>query len=283
MLDVLQEAGYVPDLSVGCSFGALNAAAAAVPGTGQVADLSDMWHAIAGDSPFSSPTQAIVRQLGRRTAKSTAEWRETIAVGVPAAHFDELTHPVHVVASDLEAGETTMLHGGSLPAALAAATAMPLILPPVEHDKRLLVDGSFTEGMPVHRALALGARSIVVLDVGGTTVPEPEVGDLRWWQVGATAYSHLVRAQVGPDVTESASQVPIVVLSTDAGNILDFSDPEAMFDAGRVAAGAIASLADTEEAGLYGIPVGFEEYPPFEPLVRQHLKPAAMPSSPQVE
>ena len=52
-------------------------------------------------------------------------------------------------------------------------------------------------------------------------------------EVAAAAYDHMMRGQLGHDLTRVAQQVPVLTLSTDYGNVFDFSDPEGMLRAGR--------------------------------------------------
>nr|MCH9816736.1 hypothetical protein [Actinomycetes bacterium] len=136
-------------------------------------------------------------------------------------------------------------------------------------DEDILFDGSFTEGVPVRPALNAGAKSIICLDVGSSQIAEAELSNLRWWQVGAIAYNHLLRGQLGPDLVYAGDRVPILTITTSAGNLFDFSQPNALIAAGRTAAKAtLAAVRRTPEAGLYGIPDGFETYQPFDPLLR---------------
>jgi NTE family protein len=55
---------------------------------------------------------------------------------------------------------------GPLADAVLASAAIPGVLPPVERDGRVLVDGGVVNNTPISHAIALGAREIYVLAVG---------------------------------------------------------------------------------------------------------------------
>jgi len=68
-----------------------------------------------------------------------------------------------VVATALGTGEAVILNSGDATDALLASSAVPRLLPPVEIDGRLLVDGAVAADVPLQQAVALGAREIYVL------------------------------------------------------------------------------------------------------------------------
>jgi NTE family protein len=78
---------------------------------------------------------------------------------------EETRIPFAAIALDLGSGEEVVLDRGRLRRAIAASCAMPGVLNPVEHDGRLLVDGSWSEAVPVHAARQLGADFIIAVDV----------------------------------------------------------------------------------------------------------------------
>ena len=64
-------------------------------------------------------------------------------------------------------GEEVVLSRGPLVDAVLASAAIPGVLPPVEWEGRLLVDGGVLNNTPITHALALGAREVYVLPTGG--------------------------------------------------------------------------------------------------------------------
>ncbi|MDT8419736.1 MAG: patatin-like phospholipase family protein [Desulfuromonadales bacterium] len=74
--------------------------------------------------------------------------------------------PFAAVALDLKNGERVVLREGRLREVVAASCAMPGVLRPVEIDGRLLVDGGWTETIPISAARQLGADFVIAVDVG---------------------------------------------------------------------------------------------------------------------
>ena len=79
---------------------------------------------------------------------------------------EETRLPFAAVALDLRSGEAVILDHGRLRRAVTASSAMPGILAPVEWDDKLLVDGGWTEPVPVSAARALGADFVIAVDAG---------------------------------------------------------------------------------------------------------------------
>lgn len=86
--------------------------------------------------------------------------------------FDELSLPLAVVATDLEAGERVVINQGEVAEALRASISIPGVFQPVNRQGRYLVDGAVTERLPVNVARMLGADFVIGVDVtyGGREV-----------------------------------------------------------------------------------------------------------------
>ena len=74
--------------------------------------------------------------------------------------------PFAAVALDLRSGESVILNQGRLRDVIAASCAMPGVLNPVELEGRLLVDGGWSETVPIRAARQLGADFVIGVDVG---------------------------------------------------------------------------------------------------------------------
>jgi NTE family protein len=74
--------------------------------------------------------------------------------------------PFAAVALDLYSGESIVLGHGRLREVVAASCAMPGVLNPVELGGRLLVDGGWSETVPISAARKLGADFVIAVDVG---------------------------------------------------------------------------------------------------------------------
>jgi NTE family protein len=176
MLRALLEHRIVPDVLIGTSVGALNAAAvAATPTLEGVHRLERIWASITADDLFPGGAWARTWQVVRKQShlvpnSGLVRLVERFAAG----SFHDLTVPLRVIATDQATGDEVVFAAGPLGPALRASTALPGLLPPVVHAGRVLIDGAVVDNVPVSHAFAGQAPSqVYVLDVSGTLVPRP--------------------------------------------------------------------------------------------------------------
>jgi NTE family protein len=81
-------------------------------------------------------------------------------------NVEETRIPFAAVALDLVSGEPVVLNRGRLRDVIAASCAMPGVLNPVKLNGRLLVDGGWSETVPIRAARQLGADFVIAVDVG---------------------------------------------------------------------------------------------------------------------
>lgn len=174
-LQALIEAGYRPQLLVGASVGALNAAFLALHGVNAtgVAALRRVWQSAAQEDLLAArrawlAAQALLQREDRRYYERLRQF--CIHQGLaPDLHFGQIEQVrLIVVATDLNHGQP-VLFGASpfdnvLEALLASAALPPWILP-IEAGDRLLTDGGFVSNLPIEPALRQGASEIIALDV----------------------------------------------------------------------------------------------------------------------
>jgi len=79
--------------------------------------------------------------------------------------FAELNIPFACVAADSLTGEAVILRSGCLATAIRASTAIPLIMAPVHHQGRTLVDGGVIHRVPAALARSMGADLVIAVDV----------------------------------------------------------------------------------------------------------------------
>lgn len=271
MAEILLEQRLVPDLLVGSSTGAINAAALTSP-TPHLEHLRATWRRIGTESVLGSLGAAAVRAFApRRTGRSARELREILVGALPGGEAERMPGSLVLVTSDLGTGEAVALRTGPTIDALMAAASIPVVFAPVERDGALYVDGGLTASAPLDQALHAGAASIVLFDTGASAVSEEAIAEFRWWQVAALAYSHQLRGQLGHALARVAEVVPVVTLSSDEGSQLDFTRPDDLFGSGRsVASDALARGlgAAVRGPGAYGIPLGYEDDPRLTELRR---------------
>jgi len=167
MLEALYERGIVPDLLVGTSVGALNAAfVASRPQSPQTArQLGRVWRELQRQDVFPVSLSALVGGVcGRRDhLVPDRELRRLIRRYV---EFDDLADApiqLHLVAFDLFEGRELCLSEGPVLDAVAASASIPGVFPPVAMGERRLVDGGVVNNTPISHAIELGAERIYVL------------------------------------------------------------------------------------------------------------------------
>jgi len=167
-LQALYEAGITPDVVVGCSVGALNAAYLAVdPTPERVRSLEALWRGMNRSDVFPDGRFSVARRLAGREDHlySNRGLRAVIAEGVTVADLADTAIPCHVVTTDLIAGEPVWWTTGKPEDVLLASACLPGLFEPVPLAGSLHVDGGVSCPVPTQHAIDLGATRIWVLDV----------------------------------------------------------------------------------------------------------------------
>jgi len=242
-LQALMEAGIVPDVVIGCSVGALNGAFLAVhPTADRLIELEQIWRGMSRRTVFPNGRLRVATRLaGRRDHLYTPDGlRRVIQSCVPVRDLADTAIPVHVVTTDLRAGEPTWWSSGDPMEVLAASAALPGLFPPVALGDSLHVDGGVTCPVPTQRALDLGAERVWVLDVAreyhGWTDARMTAMDVLV-ESFAIARSHLGRRE--PDAGRDQRVVSLPPLRTGRHDLADFSRTSALISAGREAGRAM--------------------------------------------
>ena len=176
-LRALYEAGIRPDLFVGCSVGALNAAFMAVDPTQERLDeLDAVWRKLGKHDVFGrinklTATQAFLHAVRRDDHLYEPDaLRHLVRTWVPIKDLGDTAVPCHVVTTDLHSGTPCWWSAGDPLAILTASACLPAMFPPVPLGGSFHVDGGVTSPVPIGRALDLGAMRVWVLDVSGGTL-----------------------------------------------------------------------------------------------------------------
>jgi NTE family protein len=176
MLAALFERGIRPDLLLGCSAGALNAAVVAQdPTPDGIRRLERIWSGLRSDDVFPSIRFAGPWLLLRRGASMCANTglRALLGREISIDRFEEAVVPFEVVATELASGRARWFSEGPIAEPILASAALPAILPPVEIDGELYIDGGVVENVPITRARQRGCERVVVLHVGNFSRPRP--------------------------------------------------------------------------------------------------------------
>lgn len=169
------EHGIVPDLVVGTSIGAINGALiAAHPSTDAVEPLMEAWTSEKARKVYG---QSLFRQAARLVrlrnhTLSPAPLKDLLTQSLdPETTFADLAVPFATVASSVEgACERWFTSGPLLPAVMASAS-VPGLLPPTRINGEHLYDGGLVASIPLGKAIAMGAKTIYVMQVGRIEEP----------------------------------------------------------------------------------------------------------------
>ena len=216
MLEALDELGLTPVAMAGTSIGS-------IVGSAYAAGLSAKQIRAHFEELFDSRSAPFKRMRERWPGSLLELWNpltpalvngETffqmmLPDGVPQT-FEELKIPLAIVATDFYSQDEVVLRRGRLIPAIAASSALPSLITPVEIDGRILIDGGYVNPTPFD--LVRGKADITIgVDVTGATQPRSDgkggtklPGSLETW-IGATqiTFHSIVREKLrieAPDI-----------------------------------------------------------------------------------
>lgn len=170
MLQALATRGVEPDLVIGTSAGALNAAYVAGHGTGTAVleDLAGIWAGLRRRDVFPLQPARLGAAAVRRAPSlcPNGALRRLIGEHIAFERLEDAAIPVHVVATDVRSGEEVVLSAGNAVDAILASAAIPAVFPSVRIDDRDLIDGGVADNAAISHAVALGADVVYVLPTG---------------------------------------------------------------------------------------------------------------------
>jgi NTE family protein len=206
VLQALEEEHIAVDLIVGSECGALVGglyAAGRTPGEIQTALLAPDWIAAIQnrrprqtlsfsakqedrsflvDLPLGLGTSGLILPPGLYSGERLRLELARLTLGtLGTRHFDDLPCAFRAVATELEHGTVVTLDSGSLELAIEASISTPVLWSPVRVNDRLLVSGAISDPLPVDVALAAGAETLIVIELG---TPKMKDGQLNFIDVG---------------------------------------------------------------------------------------------------
>ena len=174
MLEVLDELGVTPAVIAGTSIGAIVGASYAAGMTGREMRAFAL-------KLFSNRTELLRRIASRWPGSIGTLWNpftpalfngealvEILLPETLPLTFDKLKIPFIALATDFYAQEQVLFETGALITAIAASSALPALMTPVEHEGRVLIDGGFVNPTPFD-ILRERADITVAIDVTGST------------------------------------------------------------------------------------------------------------------
>lgn len=215
VLDALTDAGLRPDRLIGVSAGSMNAA----------------FYAWGSDADGVRRLERLWSTVRRRDLLRVQPWRVALALAGKRASFLDNRHgieflrkqfgnrqvehapiPLSIITTDLGTGRPFVIESGDVVDAIVASSSFPGVLPPIEIDGRMLIDGGVVADVPLDAAAALGAASVVVVTVPAlapTPVPRHPVGVVlrsSTWGVEAHGRTIVARPPHGLQVVDIPSQ-----------------------------------------------------------------------------
>ncbi|MFK7805003.1 MAG: patatin-like phospholipase family protein [Anaerolineae bacterium] len=155
----LETIGLKPELVTGTSIGALVAALAAF------SKSPEEIHQFFTDLTFGS----LYNFPGKSPSLSSLARFESVLVNMLGRpDFSESIIPLSVVATNLVTRQEVILDQGDVVSAVMASMAFPILLPPVERNGLLLVDGGLVNNVPFDVARARGATTVIAIDLGNS-------------------------------------------------------------------------------------------------------------------
>ena len=245
-LEVLFERGIRPDMVIGVSAGALNAAwLAAYPTLEGVQELSRIWREdAAAIAPPVGPLTALLRLVGGKDSLLSNDSLLQFIRRWPFAEksFGEFTDPrLYTVAARYDDGALRLFGddpNDRILDGLMTSTAMPPFYPPWEVDGVLYLDGGVTSHLPLQAAVDRGADEIFALRNGHGFMPSPAPPQRNVLSVGGQAVALLVRRQAQLEIeavrqNQSVRLHLIELYSTDDPGLWNYSRAAELIAAGR--------------------------------------------------
>lgn len=224
-LRALLEQGVTPDVCIGTSVGALNAAMiASEPTLDAVERIGELWRSLKTEDVFPGSRVARVWNIvARGDHIHSNDGIRRLIEQVPARTFEAMQIPLHVCATNLASGKETWFTQGPLTRAILASTALPGVFPPVSIDGALYVDGGVVNNVPISRAVELGARRIYVFTC---SVPQTTMRPItRPIDVLIQSFSHARSVRIGLDLERWSDQAEIIMLPVFDAGFIRYNDP----------------------------------------------------------
>jgi NTE family protein len=250
MLQALAERKIRPDVVFGASAGALNAAwVAGDPELAHLDALAEVWIGLRTRDVFPlRPLRGLLGFLGRRDSIVPADGvRAIVGRNLRFARLEDAAIPLVVVATEVTTGREVALERGDAVDAIVASASIPGVLPPVEVNGQVLMDGGIVDNTPISNAIAAGASPIYVLPTGyACDLERPPKTALA---MSLQAVSLLVEQRLIADVRELDGQVDLRVIPPPCPldvSPADFSHARELIERARALAGSWLDAFDAD-------------------------------------
>ena len=218
VLRVLHEAGIPIDVVAGTSVGAL--IGSAFCGGASFENLES----IAATTKFADFGRWTPSWLGLATNQRLEKF---LARFTPVKTFEELSIPLAIATTDINAGISVYYTRGPIGPPLRASCAYPGLFVPIQFEGRTLVDGFLTAPVPLEGALLLGADIVIAVYLEAGNVEQPRTftdvlsrafnilqrhSDLAWRQQADV----IIEPDVTPYVWDDFTKTPEMIAAGEA-------------------------------------------------------------------
>jgi NTE family protein len=249
MLRALIDAGVEPGLVLGTSIGAVNGVTiASDPTAGGVDRLERLWRGVESSGVLGGNIVDRIRHLAasRTSLHSDEPLRRLLSSVLVRDLVEDLPVRFQCVASCIETATARWFTHGPVVDAVMASCAVPGLLPVVEIDGFHYLDGGIVDSIPVQRAVALGATTVHVLQVG--RIEQPLEVPRRPHEVAMVAFEIARRRSFAAAMEDLPDTVEVHVLPTGGTaprwtdlrqlRYRDFSDVSSRIECARAATAA---------------------------------------------
>ncbi len=206
----LEEAGMSPEILVGTSIGAINAAAIASGKT--AAELEQAWLATR-----TRDIQRFWRLRPWRSIYDTSPWQRTLHRFINFEQLARTDKRVLITATEVETGELRIFDSAETPLTpyhILASCSIPLVYPWTRIGDHHYWDGAVMANTPLAGAIDAGADEIIVVllsPVGVRRIPPP-----RWpWEAFAVMLDLALNATFENDVKQLENVNRLVAAQLD--------------------------------------------------------------------
>lgn len=199
MARALQEFGVVPDVLIGASVGAVNAAVLAQGFSAETLDsLTEKWLATASSPPFRISIARLLRAgLGREVSLLASQpLTSMLDAQLSYRCIEDAAIRLGITATDLFDGSECTFTRGPVLTAVAASCAVPGFFPPVEIDGRHYIDG-LLYGSPLSSPILQACRDVFILS-SARLEPLQEL-PRSWWGVARHAATAVMLRHLNSD------------------------------------------------------------------------------------
>jgi NTE family protein len=172
VIQVLEEAGFRPDLVVGTSAGSL---VASLYASGKTAAQLQQVAETMEEAALTDWTLPIFSR-GALRGEALARY---VNGQVGGRLIEAMPLPLGIVATDLNTGQGVLFQRGDTGTAVRASSAVPSVFQPVKIGGREYVDGGLVSPVPVRYARQMGAEVVVAVDISSAPEGNPADGSLQ--------------------------------------------------------------------------------------------------------